>query len=74
MTQGSMPAELPEMLRQHLQSAVAEMEREIRDQVPEYAGDDGGEYAERVERTAQATPFLRSSSIPSTTRTRTRAS
>lgn len=50
-----MPAELPEMLRQHLQSAVAEMEREIRDQVPEYAGDDGGEYAERVERTVSDT-------------------
>ncbi|MEU8341403.1 PucR family transcriptional regulator [Actinomadura meyerae] len=51
MTEGPMPAELPEMLRQHLQAAVDEMEREIRDQVPEYAGDDGGEYAKRVERT-----------------------
>ncbi len=55
MTQGPMPAELPEMLRQHLQAAVDEMEREIRDQVPEYAGDDGGEYAQRVERTVSDT-------------------
>ncbi|TDB96286.1 PucR family transcriptional regulator [Actinomadura sp. 7K534] len=55
MTQGPMPAELPDLLRQHLQSAVAEMEREIRDQVPEYAGDDGGEYAKRVERTVSDT-------------------
>jgi hypothetical protein len=50
-----MPAELPEMLRQHLQAAVDEMEREIRDQVPEYAGDGGGEYARRVERTVSST-------------------
>lgn len=59
MTQGPMPAELPAelpgMLRQHLRSAVAEMEREIRDQVPEYAGVDGGEYAEKVERTVADT-------------------
>ncbi|WP_131732662.1 PucR family transcriptional regulator [Actinomadura formosensis] len=54
MTSGPMPAELPELLRQHLQAAVAEMEREIRDQVPEYAGD-GGDYAKRVERTVSAT-------------------
>lgn len=50
-----LPAELPDVLRQHLRSAVAEMEREIRDQVPEYAGDDGGEYAKRVERTVSDT-------------------
>ncbi|MEU5993412.1 helix-turn-helix domain-containing protein [Spirillospora sp. NPDC047418] len=55
MTSGPMPAELPELLRQHLQAAVDEMEREIRDQVPEYAGDDGGEYAKRVERTVADT-------------------
>ncbi|MES9539706.1 MULTISPECIES: PucR family transcriptional regulator [unclassified Actinomadura] len=50
-----MPAELPDVLRQHLQAAVDEMEREIRDQVPEYAGADGGEYARRVERTVSDT-------------------
>lgn len=55
MSQGHMPAGLPDLLRQHLQSAVAEMEREIREQVPEYAGDDGGEYARRVERAVSDT-------------------
>ncbi|WP_141576246.1 helix-turn-helix domain-containing protein [Actinomadura sp. WMMA1423] len=55
MTEGPMPAELPDVLRQHLQAAVDEMEREIRDQVPEYAGADGGEYARRVERTVSDT-------------------
>ncbi|WP_433469357.1 PucR family transcriptional regulator [Spirillospora sp. CA-128828] len=55
MTDGPMPAELPDVLRQHLQAAVEEMEREIRDQVPEYAGADGGEYARRVERTVSDT-------------------
>ncbi|SNS54692.1 helix-turn-helix domain-containing protein [Actinomadura mexicana] len=50
-----MPAELPDVLRQHLQAAVDEMEREIRDQVPEYAGADGGEYARKVERTVSDT-------------------
>ncbi|GAA2143498.1 PucR family transcriptional regulator [Actinomadura napierensis] len=55
MPQGPMPAELPDLLRQHLQAAVEEMEREIRDQVPEYAGDDDGEYALRVERTVSET-------------------
>ncbi|CNG48124.1 regulator of polyketide synthase expression [Mycobacterium tuberculosis] len=55
MTSGPMPAELPDLLRQHLQAAVDEMEREIRDQVPEYAGRDGGEYAKRVERTVADT-------------------
>ncbi|NDU77812.1 PucR family transcriptional regulator [Actinomadura sp. DSM 109109] len=55
MTEGPMPAELPEILRQHLQAAVDEMEREIRDQVPEYAGADGGEYARKVERTVSDT-------------------
>lgn len=55
MTEGPMPAELPDVLRQHLQAAVDEMEREIRDQVPEYAGADGGEYARKVERTVSDT-------------------
>jgi hypothetical protein len=50
-----MPAELPDVLRQHLQAAVDEMEREIRDQVPEYAGADGGEYARKVEKTVSDT-------------------
>ncbi|MFD0534679.1 helix-turn-helix domain-containing protein [Actinomadura luteofluorescens] len=50
-----MPAELPDVLRQHLQAAVDEMEREIRDQVPEYASADGGEYARKVERTVSDT-------------------
>lgn len=50
-----LPAELPGLLREHLQSAVAEMEREIRDQVPEYGGADGDQYAERVERTVSDT-------------------
>ncbi|MFI0370010.1 helix-turn-helix domain-containing protein [Actinomadura sp. 1N219] len=53
MTQGPMPAGLPNMLRQHLRAAVAEMEREIRDQVPEYGA--GGGYARRVERTVSDT-------------------
>ncbi|MEV3925121.1 helix-turn-helix domain-containing protein [Actinomadura coerulea] len=55
MTEGPMPAEVPGVLRQHLQAAVDEMEREIRDQVPEYAGADGGEYARKVERTVSDT-------------------
>lgn len=55
MTEGPMPAEVPDVLRQHLQAAVDEMEREIRDQVPEYAGADGGEYARKVERTVSDT-------------------
>ncbi len=50
-----MPAELPDLLRQHIQAAVDEMEREIRDQVPEYAGGDGSAYATAVERTVSDT-------------------
>ncbi|QFG26557.1 CdaR family transcriptional regulator [Actinomadura sp. WMMB 499] len=49
---GPLPDELPGMLRQHVQEAAREMEREIREQVPEYSGDDG-EYAERIERAVQ---------------------
>ncbi|MFV2174525.1 PucR family transcriptional regulator [Actinomadura sp. LOL_016] len=51
---GPLPDELPGVLRQHVQEAVREMEREIREQVPEYSGGDDGEAAERAERVERA--------------------
>lgn len=55
MSHEAMPAELPDVLRQHLQAAVDEMEREIRAQVPEYAGSNEAGYVARMEQTVSET-------------------